>query len=625
MYATILSNRYLTSRLIPLIGVGAVALCVALVIIVVSVMTGFLDMVKNSGRTLMGDVMVAYPVGGIPHYERFVAQLEAHDDVLAATPVVDGLGVMRMPYDHTEGIQFWGIEPESFRAVTGYAETLHWQTIDDSQRDLLVEQAVIRNWETIFEELSVDQRVAIAQQRIAIVRPELSAEMFDQATEAERRERLDGLSPDFWADALRILTFRTPGLQEILERSQWERLIENDPRIGDPTRVLEEGLALRRTGSDRGGITLGIHIAETNLRERDGSYSQIGSWWMPAYDVTLTTLPIDNDSSSLGDPETLVLEVVNEFISGVYVIDDNRCFISLEDAQYLLHLEEQIRVDPDDPEIELGVIPARATQVLVRAVDGISPDALRETVITAYDAFRDGVLADETLTMAPPPRDFGLSIKTWEQQQAQFIGPVEKERELMRILFMIVYLVCAGLVLAIFWAIVYEKTRDIGILRSFGASRVGIAMIFLRYGTVIGVIGAIVGLGLAWLVTKNIQSIHDALANETPTVLWILTFVCAGAALFVGWWRSRTGLLLPVVLWTLLGFTLTVIAVVLMFHKGTVVWDPAVYYFTEIPNDIDHATAITTMIGAVIFSILGAVIPAAKAADTDPISALRYE
>jgi hypothetical protein len=37
----------------------------------VSVMTGFLDMVKSSGRTLMGDVVIACPVSGIPHYERY--------------------------------------------------------------------------------------------------------------------------------------------------------------------------------------------------------------------------------------------------------------------------------------------------------------------------------------------------------------------------------------------------------------------------------------------------------------------------------------------------------------------------------------------------------------------------
>ncbi|MCA9286572.1 MAG: hypothetical protein KDA22_15210, partial [Phycisphaerales bacterium] len=66
MYHALLTNRYLTTRIIPLIAVAAVALCVALVIIVVSVMSGFLDMLRSSGRRLMGDVVVTYPVRGLP-------------------------------------------------------------------------------------------------------------------------------------------------------------------------------------------------------------------------------------------------------------------------------------------------------------------------------------------------------------------------------------------------------------------------------------------------------------------------------------------------------------------------------------------------------------------------------
>ncbi len=86
MYHVLLTNRYLTSRVIPLIAVAAVALCVALVIIVVSVMTGFLDMVRSSGRTLMGDVIVAYPVSGIPYYERLIERIERLPEAAAATP-----------------------------------------------------------------------------------------------------------------------------------------------------------------------------------------------------------------------------------------------------------------------------------------------------------------------------------------------------------------------------------------------------------------------------------------------------------------------------------------------------------------------------------------------------------
>ena len=49
------------------------------------------------------------------------------------------------------------------------------------------------------------------------------------------------------------------------------------------------------------------------------------------------------------------------------------------------------------------------------------------------------------------------------------------------------------------------------------------------------------------------------------------------------------------------------------------------YYFNEVPSEMDWFTAFLTMGGAVLFSVIGAAIPAARAADTDPVKALRYE
>jgi len=133
MYHALLANRYLTSRVIPLIAVAAVALCVALVIMVVSVMTGFLDMVRLSGRTLMGDVIISYPVSGIPYYERLLDRIEDLPGVAAASPIVDTWGLLKMPYPQgpnkeTETVQVWGIEPRGFAQVTEYADTLYWRT-----------------------------------------------------------------------------------------------------------------------------------------------------------------------------------------------------------------------------------------------------------------------------------------------------------------------------------------------------------------------------------------------------------------------------------------------------------------------------------------------------------------
>ena len=98
MYAQLLSNRYLTSKLIPLTAVAAVALCVALVIIVVSVMTGFLDMVRTSGKTLIGDVVLSRDITGIPYYDDLIAELEALPEAEAACAVVETYGLLQMPY-----------------------------------------------------------------------------------------------------------------------------------------------------------------------------------------------------------------------------------------------------------------------------------------------------------------------------------------------------------------------------------------------------------------------------------------------------------------------------------------------------------------------------------------------
>ncbi len=551
MYHALLSNRYLTSRVIPMVAVGAVALCVALVIIVVSVMTGFLNMVRSSGRTLMGDVIVAYPVNGIPHYQRLIARIEALPDAAAATPVVDGLGLLLMPYPVTarkdsRGVQFWAIEPESFARVTGYDDTLYW-------------------------------------------RPPT-----DEMTKTDFRRKFPS---------------------EVLEQ------------------VLEDGRTLRDSRSGKPGIVLGVHVSIANERQSDGTIRpQLGDfWWMPHYQVTLTAQPTAG-GTMLTQPKSVIFPVVNEFFSGVYLIDESRVMIPLDVGQEMLHLNEGQRIDEEQlddlgmPKV-IGIDPARATMVLVRAVEGVDATALRLQVETAYDAFEQELFDEGALVPPPSHRSGGVSIKTWAEQQAKFIQPIEKERELMRTLFSLVYLVCAGLVLSIFWAIVYEKTRDIGILRSIGASRLGISWIFLRYGLVIGVGGAVSGLGLAYLIVRNINAIHGAM-GDPPIGLIYITGGLTLASLLITIVRSLGGRLLPIVLGVLVTATLalTFVAVVMLKRAGgVVIWDPSVYYFSEIPNELDRQAAVITMIGAVLFSLIGAFLPAAKAADVDPVRALRYE
>jgi len=628
MYQPLLTSRYLTTRMIPLLAVAAVALCVALVIVVISVMTGFLDMVRSSGQTLMGDVVISYPIRGIPRYEQLIESVLEHPEVVAATPVVDTWGLLRMPYPdgdakESEQVQIWGIEPDSFSKVTGFADTLKWTAVpDDVARDLQ-QDLFVNHSKRVLEEVVP---VLDPAHRLALLRATFGDEFPSEMSD----EQLASIpSNEEWAQRIGWYLQHGTDHDAVLGDVVMTRLRSLEPRLDDPQQVVRDGLSLSRNG--RPAMVTGLHVSKANIRTHTGDYrvAANGYWWMPRFEGTLTTLPIDSRGGML-DPESVVLPFANEFASGVYLIDQTRVMVPLEVVQRMTHLDQAELVDEDDLTTIVGVSPARATMVLVRGRDGMDPNALRDIVKHQYREFEARCDAAGLPEMEQPPslgRNPGLSVLTWEEQNASFIGPVEKERELMRTLFSIVYLVCGALIVAIFWAIVYEKTRDIGILRSIGASRAGIVMIFLLYGLFVGVFGALGGVLLGWLVTTNMPGIHEAM-SQPP--LWLGIVLVSAGGLLVIWscvqWRGRK--LLPLLLGVLGAIVLGVLGAGELWLRssgGVVLWDPKVYYFTEIPSNVDWASAWITAAAAAVCSVIAAAIPAARAADIDPVGALRYE
>jgi len=564
-------------------------------------MTGFLNMVQSSGRTLMGDVVVTYGLSGMPHYDKLMGTLKQHESIEAVTPIVDGWGLLRMPYPdrdakQSETVQVWGIEPISFAEVTKFADSLQWKTISEDQRDWLLIDAIRENEHDVLTQLSEEHREFVI-------------------------EHVNNAASN--------LNFEPVGLFEALSKqlseADWEFILSLDSRLTNEGDVLAHGLSLERDGKP--AIVSGLHVSEGNERQDDGSYQVIRNdyWWLPRYTGTLTMLPIDAQGGII-EPESVVMPFANEFMSGVYIIDDTRIFVPLHVAQKLLHLDAAEIVDEDDPTEVVGVDPARVTSVLVRGVEGTDANDLRAIVQSSYLKFYDEMPVG-TFVMPPPLGDPGLVIQTWEDQQRSFTGPVEKERELMRTLFSIIYLVVAALILSIFWSIVFEKTKDIGILRSIGASRLSVVWVFLQFALVIGVAGSLLGSFLGWFITTNINAIHEALGNP-PLSIAIVAIVLG--CLTIAWMikRSRNGDFLPIVLGTLGAILFACIALIVFDIRamgGLVIWDASVYYFSHIPNDVDWNAAIVTSIGAVVFCLIGAAIPSAKAADIDPVKALRHE
>lgn len=165
------------------------------------------------------------------------------------------------------------------------------------------------------------------------------------------------------------------------------------------------------------------------------------------------------------------------------------------------------------------------------------------------------------------------SVQTWRDKQGPLLAAVQMETAILNVLLFLIIAVAGFGILAIFYMIVVEKTRDIGILKSLGASGRGIMGIFLGYGLSLGIVGSGVGMVLGLLFVVYINEIADLLGRIT----------------------------------------------------GRPVFDPAIYYFQKIPTIIDPFTIAWVVAGAMLIAVSASILPARRAARLHPVEALRYE
>ena len=422
MYKLLLTFRYLRRKLIPWFALAAVTLCTAMVIIVMSVMGGFLDLVRDAGQSLIGDVTVRSwaDIRGFGHYEVLIEKIEKLPEAAAATPIIEAYGVVNVSVgesSRTVPVMVKGIDGPGQQRVTGYADTLYW----------------------------TDERVA--ENDVGSIVP--------------------------------------PG----------ENLYEAGSNLRNPWEAMRPGPA----------IVPGIEVSPFNYRQDDGTYD-MGRSTMLASQWTLTVQPISAKGAidTIG-AETRIFTLVNEFKSGLFEADSRQVFIPFEIAQRMMTMDAAEMDDPNDPNGDPIPVPARCTEIQVRAAEGVTPDELQEAVANCY----------LKLALERPELKLSLDmlVLTWLDRQSTLITAVENEKGLLTMLFAIISAVAVVMVGVIFYMIVLQKTRDIGVLRAIGASRAGVASIFLVYGAAIGLIGAGVGTGIAYLFMRNINPIHTWLGD----------------------------------------------------------------------------------------------------------------
>jgi len=164
-------------------------------------------------------------------------------------------------------------------------------------------------------------------------------------------------------------------------------------------------------------------------------------------------------------------------------------------------------------------------------------------------------------------------VETWEDQKADFLQAVEQEKVMLVIVLSFIVMLGGFLILATLTLTVVEKTRDIGIVGALGSSRTGVLSIFLFNGLMIGVFGSILGLGLGYWFTENVDAVHAFIKDVT----------------------------------------------------GRDVFPPNIYHFRTIPTVWHWPSVFTIMGGSVLVAFFAGLLPATRAARLDPIKALRYE
>src|ERR1700678_521021 len=161
----------------------------------------------------------------------------------------------------------------------------------------------------------------------------------------------------------------------------------------------------------------------------------------------------------------------------------------------------------------------------------------------------------------------------WRQRNATFFNALQVERNVMFLILTLIVLVAALNIVSGLIMLVKDKSSDIAILRTMGATRGAVMRVFFIAGASIDGVGTAVGFDTGLLICLNIESIRQFLS-------WLL---------------------------------------------NTELFSPELYFLSKLPAEIDFGETSAVVIMALTLSFLATLYPSCRAARLDPVEALRYE
>ncbi len=166
-----------------------------------------------------------------------------------------------------------------------------------------------------------------------------------------------------------------------------------------------------------------------------------------------------------------------------------------------------------------------------------------------------------------------FQVTSWQMDNAQFFNALKIEKSTMFIILSLIILIAAFNVISSLFMLIKDKTKEIAILRTIGASRNTILSIFLLNGFLIGIIGTLLGCMLGVIFSHYINEIKLFLEKIT----------------------------------------------------GIILFDPTIYSLYYLPTEIIFSDVVQICGVSLILSLLASVLPAYKASYLDPIDIMRNE
>lgn len=166
-----------------------------------------------------------------------------------------------------------------------------------------------------------------------------------------------------------------------------------------------------------------------------------------------------------------------------------------------------------------------------------------------------------------------VRIYDWQQANASFFNAVQVERNVMFLILTLIILVAAFNIISSLIMLVKDKGRDIAILRTMGATRGMIMRIFFLAGASVGVVGTVFGTILGVWFATHIEQIRQFIQS------------IIGRELFAA----------------------------------------EIYFLTQLPARVEYGEVVVVVLMALGLSIAATIYPSWRAANLDPVEALRYE